>query len=148
MSFRSNAAYVSAAVILLKLVSTRSSRARFYIHTIFYLCGMGVCSMLGVTVSTLLSLIPRQRFNTNFIVARSFYSLGRVLWGTRIKLENSEYLNTCPAVVLGNHQSTFDIFMLARVFPQRTVIMAKKELAYVPLLGQFSVYILTSAPLG
>jgi lysophosphatidate acyltransferase len=31
-----------------------------------------------------------------------------------------------------------DILFLGRVFPERTVIMAKKELKYSPLLGQYS----------
>lgn len=31
-----------------------------------------------------------------------------------------------------------DILMLGRIFPERTSIMAKKELKYAPLLGQYS----------
>ncbi|WFD35218.1 hypothetical protein MCUN1_002068 [Malassezia cuniculi] len=137
MSFRSTATNVAAALLLLKLVAKGNSRARFYINAFLYMCGIGVSSMVGIVVSTFLSLIPRQRFNTNFIVARTFYSWGRLMWGTRIKLEGKEHLSTCPAVVLANHQSTFDIFFLGRVFPTRTVVMAKKELTYVPLMGQF-----------
>ena len=56
------------------------------------------------------------------------------------------------AVVIGNHQrsvtgrrilyradvsSFVDILFLGRIFPRRASIMAKKELKWMPLLGQY-----------
>lgn len=148
MSFRSIAATVSGTVLLLKLVAQGSQRTRFYINVFFYICGMGLCSLFGITTSAFLSLIPRQRFNTNYLVARSFYYYGRLMWGTRISIEGKENYPKKPSIVVGNHQSSFDIFILGGTFPSRTVIMAKKELTYAPLLGQFSAYAANSAPLG
>ncbi|RSH89433.1 1-acylglycerol-3-phosphate O-acyltransferase [Saitozyma podzolica] len=41
------------------------------------------------------------------------------------------------AVLLGNHQSFLDILYLGRIFPKRAAIMAKRELQWSPLLGQY-----------
>src|SRR3972149_6064300 len=41
-----------------------------------------------------------------------------------------------PFVVASNHQSWFDIFLLAAVLPGSLRFVAKKELASVPLLGR------------
>ncbi|AZF43895.1 Acyl-CoA:1-acyl-sn-glycerol-3-phosphate acyltransferase [Pseudomonas sp. R1-43-08] len=41
---------------------------------------------------------------------------------------------TC--VVIANHQSNYDLFVLGTVVPHRTVCIAKKSLKWVPLFGQ------------
>ena len=41
---------------------------------------------------------------------------------------------TC--VVIANHQSNYDLFVLGNVVPHRTVCIAKKSLKWVPLFGQ------------
>src|SRR3990172_6064671 len=41
-----------------------------------------------------------------------------------------------PLVIASNHQSWFDIFLLAAVLPGSLRFVAKKELAAVPLLGR------------
>ncbi len=53
----------------------------------------------------------------------------RVLGLDRVPLEN-------PLVIASNHQSWFDIFLLAAVLPGSLRFVAKKELARVPLLGR------------
>ena len=40
-----------------------------------------------------------------------------------------------PVVYVSNHQSSLDLFYLASVVPEDCVIIAKKSLKYVPLLG-------------
>lgn len=60
-----------------------------------------------------------------------FGVVGRIVQG-------DEYLNLkYPAVYVANHQSTLDMLMMAYAMPQRTVFMVKKQLAWVPIMGQF-----------
>lgn len=39
-------------------------------------------------------------------------------------------------VIVANHQSNFDLFILGQVVPQRTVAIGKKSLGWIPLFGQ------------
>lgn len=127
----------STSFVLLALASARSQRARYYLNSMLYLFSMGVCSSIGVVCALLLSLLPGKRFNTNYVVARSFLTIAGTLLGYRMTLTGEEHLRTRPAIIVGNHQSFLDILYLGRMFPPRSIIMAKKELRFVPLLGQF-----------
>jgi len=42
-----------------------------------------------------------------------------------------------PAIIIANHQNTFDIFMFAYLKPRYTVSLGKIELLWVPLFGIF-----------
>jgi lysophosphatidate acyltransferase len=42
-------------------------------------------------------------------------------------------------VYVANHQSTLDMLMMAFAMPQRTVFMVKKQLGWVPIMGQFMI---------
>jgi 1-acyl-sn-glycerol-3-phosphate acyltransferase len=39
-------------------------------------------------------------------------------------------------VIVANHQSNFDLFIIGQVVPQRTVAIGKKSLGWIPLFGQ------------
>lgn len=100
-----------------------------------------------------------ERFNINYYVARSFYRVCHPLVGVDFDVEGQEHIDNLlvaeegapqSAVIIGNHQryvrhcglvltsSMVDILYLGRIFPKRTSIMAKQELKWTPLLGQFS----------
>lgn len=134
---RSFASIGTLSFLLLTLASSRSRRARFYLNTILYMFGMSVCSSIGVTYGLLSCLWPGKRLNTNYVVARSFYYLMRTLIGVSVTMEGEKNLSRRPAIIVGNHQSMLDILYLGRMFPLRSIIMAKKELRMTPLLGQF-----------
>jgi lysophosphatidate acyltransferase len=147
MSFYSTMALISKLVsytagvsfLLLALLSPRSRKARCYLNTILYMGSMGFCSVFGIVISIILSFVPGQRLNINYYVARTFYALAGSLTGIRFKLEGYEHFaQNQPAVLVGNHQSSMDILYLGAMFPPRTSIMAKKELRFAPLLGQWS----------
>ncbi|SJX66647.1 related to SLC1-1-acyl-sn-gylcerol-3-phosphate acyltransferase [Sporisorium reilianum f. sp. reilianum] len=128
----------AGALLLLALVSPRSQKLRFYLNSIIYLAGLGICSVWGIIVSLVMSLIPGQRLNINRVVARSFWRLTAPLVGVKFVVEGEEHFEHAkPAVVVGNHQTAMDILYLGRIFPSSASIMAKKELQYAPLLGQF-----------
>lgn len=49
-----------------------------------------------------------------------------------------------PAVFVGNHQSELDVLMLGCMFPKYCSVTAKDSLKWMPFLGQFSKYFLSS----
>ncbi|ETS61557.1 hypothetical protein PaG_04308 [Moesziomyces aphidis] len=128
----------AGALMLVALASPRSQRMRFYLNSLIYIAGLGICSFWGIVVSIVMSLIPGQRLNINRVVARSFWRLVSPLVGVRFIVEGEEHFDQArPAVVVGNHQTAMDILYLGRIFPGHASIMAKKELQFAPLLGQF-----------
>jgi lysophosphatidate acyltransferase len=42
-----------------------------------------------------------------------------------------------PAILVGNHQSALDLAVMGAVCPDRTVIVGKKEIQYIPIFGWF-----------
>lgn len=127
---------VSATFLLFSIASARSQRVRYYYNAMLYVFSMGVCSTIG-TVYPLVFGLFGQRFNTNYVVAKSFYKLTSTLIGFRVKLEGAEHLKQRPSIIVGNHQSFLDILYMSRILPPGSVVMGKKELKWVPLLGQF-----------
>lgn len=106
-------AYLSLPVFLLHTASNASPLARYYVRLGLYLSTMGVCSVWGVIASIGMTVIGR-RFDTNWVVARSFYGLASRLLGIEIELEGEEHLSVKPAVMVGNHQSMLDILYVGR----------------------------------
>ncbi|KAI3620521.1 hypothetical protein CBS9595_002488 [Malassezia furfur] len=133
---RSALSFFSVSFLLFSFASARSQRVRRLYNATLYFFSLGVCSTLGVVYPLVFGLFG-QRYNTNHVVARSFYKLAGTLIGFNFKIEGAEYLKTRPAIIVGNHQSFLDILYLGRMFPPGSVIMAKKELRWMPLLGQF-----------
>lgn len=129
--------FLTTPLLLLAILSPRSQRLRFYLNSLIYLLGLGICSVWGIIVSLLLALTP-ARLNINKVVARSFHLLVAPLVGIRFHVSGEEnFAKATPAVVVGNHQTAMDILYLGRIFPGQASIMAKKELQFAPLLGQF-----------
>lgn len=111
-------------------------RVQYYVRLATFLVGLGVNSVWGVLVSICMSLVGKSR-DINWVVARSFHASIAPLVGFSFRLEGEEHLKTCPAVYVGNHQTMLDILFLGRSFPKSCSIMAKRELQWAPLLGQF-----------
>lgn len=71
--------------------------------------------------------------------------VGSILnWGVtrflriRIVVENREALTAHqPCIYVGNHQHNLDIHTLSGVYPPNTVVIGKKELRWIPILGFF-----------
>lgn len=71
---------------------------------------VAACSAFAAAGMTLVG----RRFDTNYIVARTFYAIVRKTLGLQMELEGEEILNTRPAVLMLNHQSMLDIFVVGR----------------------------------
>lgn len=58
--------------------------------------------------------VTDRRFDINYVVARSFYFIGRKALGISFIVEGEHHLTGGPAVLIGNHQSMLDILYLGR----------------------------------
>ncbi|EJD53661.1 1-acylglycerol-3-phosphate O [Auricularia subglabra TFB-10046 SS5] len=125
-----------AYLLTLKFVAQAFPPVRYYVRLFLYMSAMGICSAEGVVLAVVMSLAG-QRFNIKYYVARSFYHLCGRLLDIDIVVEGEEHLDVRPAVLVGNHQSMIDILYLGRIFPKRASIMAKSQLRWTPLLGQW-----------
>src|SRR5204862_8017631 len=59
--------------------------------------------------------------------------------GTPVRVEGMERIPDGPVVYASNHSSMFDIWALAATLPGSVRLVAKQELARIPLLGRAMV---------
>lgn len=86
-----------------------------------------------------LVLVILRPFNTNNsrLCGRAYSLPALRFLGLSVQLD-VEALDTLrsPCVIVANHQSNFDLFLLGCVVPRRTVTVGKKSLRWIPLFGQ------------
>lgn len=102
------ATYSIATILPLYIISRFSPTTRYYYRLTCFLLGLGTASAWGVIVSIALSLVGKSH-DINYVVARSFHGCVAPLVGMSFTVEGEEYLDTKPAVVIGNHQTMIDI---------------------------------------
>ncbi|KAJ3309627.1 1-acylglycerol-3-phosphate O-acyltransferase [Boothiomyces sp. JEL0838] len=114
----------------------RSPTFRFYIRTILLFTAMAFGSLMGLLAAPLTLINKSIDVNAtatyfNGLVSKSFA-------GVQVDVvSGKQHLRfTRPVVYVSNHQSNLDTAVLAQVYPERTVVIAKKELKSVPILGQ------------
>lgn len=92
-----------------------------------------VASLLGLLISVLRPFNP-----DNTRLAARIYALPALrIMGVKVHMEASEVLDhRRPAVIVANHVSNYDLFVLGPAVPHRTVTVGKKSLKWVPLFGQ------------
>lgn len=96
--------------------------------------------LLSATYGVLCSVyfaITRRRNLAQWSTARFYYNIFSFVMGMRINIDKPELLEKLPAILISNHQSELDIYMLGRIFPPKCVVTAKKQLKYLPFLGWF-----------
>lgn len=66
------------------------------------------------------------------------YSIPAIrILGLRVKLEtNGLQAHPRPFIVVANHQSNYDLFVVGCAVPRRTVSVGKKSLKWIPFFGQ------------
>lgn len=110
-------AYLSLPAFAIHALANANPAIRYYVRIGLFLSTLGVCSVWGVICSIGMGLVGR-RFDVFYVIARSFYYLTSPAIGVRLVVEGEEYLDTRPSVLVGNHQSMFDILYLGRcVYP-------------------------------
>ncbi|WP_341963728.1 1-acylglycerol-3-phosphate O-acyltransferase [Pseudomonas sp. RC10] len=61
------------------------------------------------------------------------------MWILRLRLKaqmGAHFDRSRPCVIVANHQSNYDLFILGNIVPPRTVCIGKKSLKWVPFFGQ------------
>lgn len=108
----------------------------FYARSFVFGSLITVCALYGVVASIVLRIVGKGEY-AQYTVARAFYYSLKACLGITITVKNEQYLKEMPSVVVGNHQSVVDIFILGRIFMPGYTVTAKKALKYVPFLGWF-----------
>lgn len=106
-------AYISLPVLLFRSIANTSPVGRYYWRISIFLGSLAVVSAWGIVVAVGMTLVGR-RYDVNYVVARTFYNLVSHALELKVEIEGEEYLQTRPAVMVGNHQSMLDILYLAR----------------------------------
>ncbi|PPQ92732.1 hypothetical protein CVT25_015699 [Psilocybe cyanescens] len=125
-------AYISLPLILVRQVAVSSMVGRYYARVVVYAGTLMTVASFSVFIAAGMSLIG-QSTNVNAIVARIFYFLISRSLDLKITVEGEEHLKTSPTVLMVNHQSMLDVFVIGRLMPKQTAIMSKKSLQFTPL---------------
>lgn len=109
---------------------------KFYFKSLIYGTLLSGCALYGVIASIVLRLIGKPEY-AQYTVARVFYFVISKVLRIKITIKNEEYLNQKPGIVISNHQSVLDVFVLGRLFQPGFTVTAKTALKYFPFLGWF-----------
>lgn len=103
----------------------------------FLRVGLAILGFLAASVyGALIALFRRDRSKVATDYARMLVRLMRPPLGMRVEVEGRENLVAQqPCVYIANHQSAYDVPVLAELYPPDTVVIGKKELKYIPLWG-------------
>lgn len=94
--------------------------------------GFFAASAYGVA----LALVRRDRSMVAYDTARALQRLMRPPLGIRTRVVGREHLTAHrPCIYLANHQSAYDVPVLAELYPPRTAVIGKKELKTIPFFG-------------
>lgn len=134
------------------------SRILYVSKALYIVAAVIVSTSYGVVASLILSAL-RRRGLSQYTTGRMFYYLARPVLGIDFKFignnyhkylaapktfselfasstpPNSDFLRPC--VIVSNHQSALDVYMLGKIFPPYCSVTSKESLKYVPFLGWF-----------
>src|SRR5205814_1751278 len=110
------------------------------IRTLWFYVVLVVSSVVhsvGVLVAALLGVKRRPGGGGVYDWGTNDWSR-QLLWaaGTPVRVEGIERIPAGPVVYASNHSSMFDIWALAATLPGSVRMVAKQELAKIPLLGR------------
>jgi len=104
----------------------------FYLRVGAALVGFFLASIYGVTIA----LLRREKRLVAHDYARMLVRMMRPPLGLQVRVEHRERLEAQrPCVYISNHQSVYDVPILAELYPPDTVVIGKKELRSIPLFG-------------
>ncbi len=91
-----------------------------------------------VAFACLLGCLMRLFFwgtDLNYYVSKWIWRGMMGLLHVRVRVENFEGIPRSPCVLVANHQSALDLGVFGKMIPHRTLVIAKRELRWVPFLG-------------
>lgn len=97
---------------------------------------MGVHFILAGILGLLLGICRPFNPDNSRLCARLYGIPAQWLlrWKLKTDVHSLEHQYSC--VIIANHQSNYDLYVLGRVVPKRTVSIGKKSLKWVPFFGQ------------
>lgn len=104
----------------------------------FYLrVGLSLLGFVGASLyAIVLAIVRRDRSRVAYDYARAIVRLMRPPLGLRVQVSGREHLmEQRPCIYIANHQSAYDVPVLAELHLPDTVIIGKKELTRIPLFG-------------
>lgn len=112
------------------------------VHRLHFVVGclVGLFSFLFLSAVGIVYILVRrsQRREAAVLFARAFSGVMRFVLGWRVACENlSFFAEHRPAVIVANHQSNLDVVTYGAIYPVGCVVIAKKELAWIPIFGWF-----------
>ena len=86
----------------------------------------------------LLVVLARPFDRRNSAICGRVYSVPALrILGMGVKVQDQTLRDQkSPCIIIANHQSNYDLFMLGCVVPPRTVTIGKKSLRWIPFFGQ------------
>lgn len=109
---------------------------KFFLKSVVYGSLIAGCAIYGVVASIVLRIVNKPQY-AQYTVAKVFYAVCSAVLGLKITVKNEHYLKDMPAILVSNHQSALDIYMLGKLFQPGCTVTGKKSLKYVPFLGWF-----------
>ncbi|HSC83755.1 MAG TPA: 1-acylglycerol-3-phosphate O-acyltransferase [Pseudomonas sp.] len=98
---------------------------------------MGLHFLIAGVLGLVLGLCRPFNPDNSRLCARLYSLPALCLLRLRVKTEvKSLFTQEQACVVIANHQSNYDLYVLGRVVPRRTVSIGKKSLKWVPFFGQ------------
>jgi 1-acyl-sn-glycerol-3-phosphate acyltransferase len=108
----------------------------FYIKLFLLLIWLILTSILGVVYS----ILRWGNTNINRDYARLFAWGALRILRIEVQVEGKEYLESSqPCIYVVNHQSGLDMATLGNIYPQRTIVIGKKEVILIPFFGIFYI---------
>lgn len=104
----------------------------------FYLrLALGVLAFIAASAYGIgIAVLRRDRSLVAHDYARLLARLMRSALGLRVVVHGEENLYAQrPCIYISNHQSVFDVPILAGIYPPATVVIAKREIRKIPLFG-------------
>ncbi len=96
-------------------------------------CHFVISSSLGFCLIIFRPFHP----SNSFILSQIYSQIGRRIIGVKIIHHDKHNLvKHQPCVVVANHQSNWDLFIVGSIVPKRMVSLGKKSLKWMPFFGQ------------
>ena len=121
------------SISLFVVACSVSSTLRFYIK--FCLMLIYYCTW-GIIFTILLLPTPGSKNNGHKVSKVALRKWMERLWGIHVNVKGREnYKKDAQYIIVANHQSFFDLYVLVNFLPPNTTFLAKKEALFIPVYG-------------
>ncbi len=109
---------------------------------IFRLTFVVIWLFIAMFIASIICILRPFHHNNGYFFSRVFSLLSYKILGIDVIIEGKEFLHLDEsAILICNHQSNYDLFLVTYLIPKRAVTIGKHTLAWIPFFGQ--IYWLT-----